>query len=413
MTTMSTVRSLWRVLVIALAAAFTTASVAACSSGGSGTNRGPYMVWDPYSQFGAGSAWVQSLDKCAKDNGATVRRTVVNSADVVAKEVKAENQGLSPDILIVDNVKIPALVSGSTLVANAQTHLSDTAVEPNLLAAGAVGNSTYGVPVGADTLALFYNKDILKTAGVDPSALSNWSTLQSALAKVKAAGKTGITFSAVGSEEGSLQFEPWLWGAGSNLANISSPQAVTALSLWTGWLKDGYAANSVLKDSPAASWQQFAAGGIGFAEAGSTKVVDAGKLGFPYGVIAIPRESGGPAPVPVAGEFITIPVQTGTNRYAVDDKIVSCLTGTVNAAATDSALSYVGVSDALQSQQVNKNAALGPFVDAARTAQARTGDGLGGKYQKTSQQLGNAVQAALSGSATPQAALSAAQKSVG
>src|SRR5205823_4639944 len=112
------------------------------------------------------------------------------------------------------------------------TKVDSAAVKPNLLAAGQLNGRTYGIPVGANTLALYYNKDILRAAGVDPAGVRDWSSLTAALAKVKAAGKRGIAFSAIGTEEGSFQFLPWFWGAGANLTNLSSPQAVAALSLW-------------------------------------------------------------------------------------------------------------------------------------------------------------------------------------
>jgi multiple sugar transport system substrate-binding protein len=49
---------------------------------------------------------------------------------------------------------------------------------------------------------------------------------------VKTAGKKGITFSAIGTEEGSFQFLPWFWGAGAQLTQLDSPQATAALDLW-------------------------------------------------------------------------------------------------------------------------------------------------------------------------------------
>jgi multiple sugar transport system substrate-binding protein len=51
-------------------------------------------------------------------------------------------------------------------------------------------------------------------------------------------------------------------------------------------------------------------------------------------------------------------------------------------------------------------------VDAVQVAKARTGDNLGTKYPKISEQLWAAVQKALSGSASPADALKAAQAAV-
>jgi multiple sugar transport system substrate-binding protein len=57
------------------------------------------------------------------------------------------------------------------------------------------------------------------------------------------------------------------------------------------------------------------------------------------------------------------------------------------------------------------NAELSVFASEFDTARARTAQ-LGAKYPKVSQAIWTAVQAALSGSQTPQAALSQAQQQI-
>ena len=41
--------------------------------------------------------------------------------------------------------------------------------DENLAGPGTVDGTTYGVPIGANTLGLYYNADILTAAGVDPA----------------------------------------------------------------------------------------------------------------------------------------------------------------------------------------------------------------------------------------------------
>jgi multiple sugar transport system substrate-binding protein len=265
------------------------------------------------------------------------------------------------------------------------------------------------MPIGANTLALYYNKTVLDTAGVDPASITNWDTLTAALAKVKAAGKKGITFSAIGTEEGSFQFLPWFWGAGANLTTLDSPEAVAALSLWTDWLKQGYAPNSVINNTQTTSWQEFASGDFAFTENGTWQLANAKKAGFPYGVIAIPSRAGGTAPAPTGGEFVTIPVQQQTDRYTTTQKLVTCLTSTDNLLATDTTLSYIAPTAQVQAKQVEQNPELKVWVDAVNAAKGRTGDNLGTKYPKISEQMWKAMQSALSGAKSPQAALSEAQ----
>jgi multiple sugar transport system substrate-binding protein len=246
---------------------------------------------------------------------------------------------------------------------------------------------------------------------VDPSSVKDWSSLTAALAKVAGTGKKGITFSAIGTEEGSFQFLPWFWGAGARLDQLDSTAGVAALTLWNDWLKAGYAPNSVINNTQTTSWQDFAAGNVAFAENGTWQLANAKKLGFEYGTITVPAQHGGAAPAPTGGEFVTVPTQQDTARYAADQKIVSCLTNPDNIFTTDGTLSYVAPSAAVQQKQAAADPAMQVWVDAVHAAKGRTSDNLGTKYPKISEQMWTAVQAALSGSTSPAAALHTAQAS--
>jgi multiple sugar transport system substrate-binding protein len=311
--------------------------------------------------------------------------------------------------LIVDNPVVSTLADAGVLTTADELKVDTSAVSPNLLAAGQIGGKTYGIPIGANTLALYYNKKILDDAGVDPATIKDWASLTSALEKVKASGKKGITFSAIGTEEGSFQFLPWFWGSGASLTQLDSPQGVASLELWNGWLKNGYAPNSVLNNTQTTSWQEFAAGDFAFSENGTWQLANAKKTGFEYGIIPIPSQAGGTAPAPTGGEFVTAPVQTETARYATTEKLIACLTSADNALTTDTTLSYIAATDAVQQKQVAANQELTVWVEAVKAAKGRTSDDLGTKYPKISQPLWTAFQAALSGSAAPADALRTAQ----
>jgi multiple sugar transport system substrate-binding protein len=184
---------------------------------------------------------------------------------------------------------------------------------------------------------------------------------------------------------------------------------VSALSLWKGWLDKGYAPNSVLNNTQTTSWQEFASGDYAFAENGTWQLAGAKKASFDYGVVPVPNATGGNAAAPTGGEFVTIPVQGDTGRYATSQKLVSCLTSSENLLATDTMLSYVAPTSEVQDEQVAANTELKPWVDAVKAAKGRTSDDLGTKYPKISEQLWKAVQSALSGSKSPKDALSTAQ----
>jgi multiple sugar transport system substrate-binding protein len=394
-----------------------TASATACSSGSGSTDSkgagsGTFTVWDPYPQFDKTSAWVKLLDKCGSEGGVKIKRTGFDTGDLSNKTLLAAQQGNSPDVLIVDNPVVSTLAEAGVLTSTDDNKLDVSHVDRNLLAAGMLKGKTYGTPIGANTLALYYNKAVLKKAGVDIASVKDWKSLTAALTKVKAAGKKGITFSAIGTEEGSFQFLPWFWGSGAQLTDLGSAQGVSALKLWTDWLDKGYAPNSVINNTQTTSWQEFASGNYAFAENGTWQLANAEKAGFDYGVIPIPNATGGDAAAPTGGEFVTLPVQDDTGRYATSQKLVSCLTNSQNLLETDTTLSYVAPTGEVQDKQVAANAALKPWVDAVQAAKGRTSDDLGTKYPKISEQLWKAVQSALSGSASPKDALGSAQSAV-
>ncbi|MFI1700783.1 extracellular solute-binding protein [Streptomyces bobili] len=407
-------RRLTAAALTALAVA-TTATACGSGSGSAGSeaaDSGTYTVWDPYPQFAKGSAWVKLLDACGAEAGVKIKRTGFDTSDLTNKALLAAQQDNSADILIVDNPVVSTLAEAGVLTTTDDNKLDTSAVDPNLLAAGQSGGKTYGTPIGANTLALYYNKEVLKAAGVDIASVKDWPSLTAALAKVKKAGKKGITFSAIGTEEGSFQFLPWFWGSGAKLTALDSPEAVSALTLWKDWLADGYAPNSVLNNTQTTSWQEFATGDYAFGENGTWQLANAAKAGFDYGVIPVPGVDGGNAAAPTGGEFVTLPVQGDTGRYATTQKIATCLTSTQNLYDTDATLSYVAPTTEVQDKQVAADPGLKTWVDAVKAAKGRTSDDLGTKYPKISEQLWKAVQSALSGATSPKDALSAAQSAV-
>ncbi|GAA2209066.1 ABC transporter substrate-binding protein [Nonomuraea monospora] len=369
-----------------------------------------YTIWDPYPQFDKSSDWVKLLDTCGTEAGVKVERTGFDTTDLTNKALLAAQQGNPPDVLIVDNPVVSTLAEAGMLTTTEETRTDTSSIAPNLLAAGQTGGKTYGVPIGANTLALYYNKAVLDEAGVDPASVKDWATLTAALEKVKASGKKGITFSAIGTEEGSFQFLPWFWGAGANLTKLDSAEGVAAVTLWADWVKKGYAPNSVIGNTQTTSWQEFATGDFAFGENGTWQLANAKKTGFEYGIIPIPAKAGGTAPAPTGGEFVSVPVQADTGRYATSQKLVACLTSAGNAYTTDTTLSYIAATEAVQAKQVAANEELTVWVEAVKAAKGRTSDNLGTKYPKISEPMWGAVQAALSGSKPPQEAMAAAQQ---
>ncbi|GAB3996787.1 extracellular solute-binding protein [Glycomyces albus] len=402
--------SLARPLAASLAAV-ALAAAAACSSGGDGGgDADTYTWWDPYPQHDDSSAWAERVDACGEEAGVTIDRTASDTTDLTNRALLAAQEGTSPDIILLDNPAVSTLAETEMLTTVDELGLDVTGVDENLLAAGVVDDQTYGIPIGANTLAIYYNAEILDAAGVDPASITDWASLTDALAQVTGNGDSGITFAAIGTEEGSFQFLPWFWGAGADLTELDSPEAQSALELWTGWLQDGYAPDSVLTNSQNTTWEEFLTGEFGFAVNGTWQVNSAAEAGFETGLIQIPARDGGIAPAPTGGEFIIAPAQADTDRYDVTRQIVECMTtpeGFVETATTFAY--YIPPTAEGQEALLEAEPELEPWVAAVREAKGRTSDNLGTDYPVISEQLWTAVQNALSGSATPTEALEQAQ----
>ena len=153
--------------------------------------------------------------------------------------------------------------------------------------------------------------------------MKDWASLTAALDKVKAAGKKGITFSGDRHRGGQLPVPALVLGlrCAADQARLARG-ASSALALWTGWLKKGYAPNSVINNTQTTSWQEFATGDYAFAENGTWQLANAKKAGFEYGIIPVPGSYGGTAPAPTGGEFVSVPVQQDRGRYATIAKLV-------------------------------------------------------------------------------------------
>ncbi|XVS67475.1 sugar ABC transporter substrate-binding protein [Actinosynnema sp. CA-299493] len=399
-----------RRFAVALVAAGLALSACTSSTGDPGDGAGgKFAVWDPYPQFDDGSQWVEVVEDCGARAGVQVERQAYDTSDLTNKVLLAAQQGVAPNVLVVDNPVVSTLAEAGVLKANQDTGADASQASPNLMAAGESEGKTYGVPIGANTLGLYYNEAVLTAAGVDPASIDDWASLDAALAKVVASGKKGITFSAIGTEEGTFQFLPWFWGAGAQLTDLSSAQAVAAVELWKSWVDKGYAPNSVIGNTQTTSWQEFATGEYAFAENGTWQLGNAAKAGFEHGVIPIPARDGGVAPAPTGGEFVTVPTQDDPGREATAAKIANCLTGPDTVLATDTALTYVSAVASVRERQVAENPELAVWADAVRAAKGRTGDNLGTRYPRISQPLWNAVQAALTAAKTPADALKDAQ----
>lgn len=395
-------------------ASMSVAALTACGGGTDGSDGSTdgaslteVSVWDPYPQYDDSSDWATYVKACAP-SGTTLKRTTAPTSDLLNNLTNAVKEDNAPDVVLLDNPAVPDAASSGLLAPASDVGIDTTGFDANLAGPGTVDGVTYGVPIGANTLGLYYNKDILDKAGVDPASITSWDALDAALAKVTQAGDKGITFAGVSGEEGVFQFLPWFWGAGADLKEPGSDAAIAAGQLVSDWIGKGYAPKSALTDNQSASWDLFLTGQYAFAENGSWFAKAASEQTFKAVMMPIPGKDSGAAPVPTGGEFIVAPVHKDDEaaHYAAATKIIACLTGADNQVKTADKLGYFAANKDLRTQQIASDAIWAPWAEAIESAQGRTTD-LGADYTATSAAISTALQGALNAAGDASAVKSA------
>ncbi|MBZ4646506.1 MAG: extracellular solute-binding protein family 1 [Clostridia bacterium] len=116
----------------------------------------------------------------------------------------------------------------------------------------------YGLPQNSNCLALWYDVDMLKAAGVEVP--QTWDELAEAAKKLTKDGVYGLAISAPKNEEGTFQYLPWLLSAGADIEHLDSPEAIKSMAYLAALVKNGYMSKEVINWTQADAEKQFATG---------------------------------------------------------------------------------------------------------------------------------------------------------
>src|SRR5258708_1795825 len=262
--------------------------------------------WDYYTAGDAATVWGNLLTQCGADNNITLERQSIPRNELISKVLLAAQQQQLPDVLMIDNPDLQEVASTGALAQLTDYGVDLKGLYPNLIDAGSLNGKVYGIAPGINGMAIFYNVDMLNKANLKPP--TTWAEVKDVAAKLTGNGVYGIAFSAVATEEGSWQFEPWFWGAGGDLKKLDSPEGVKALQFWVDLLNSGSASKSVVTWAQGDANDQFVAGKAAMQQNGVWNLGALDKAGIKYGGCPIPKPDGGAAPGPMGGEGLTIPL---------------------------------------------------------------------------------------------------------
>ena len=351
------------------------------------------------------------LNACAKQAGAKIQRQSVPQAELVPKLLQDVSAHSFPALALLDNPDVQQFAATGALVPLTG---STKGLFPSIVSAGAYRGKTFGLAPGVNTIALYYNKADFRAAGLTPP--TTWAQLKSDASSLTKGNTEGLAFSAPNEEEGSWDFEPFLWSRGGTLANLDSSSAVAALSFYQSLVTDGSVSKSVVTWTQADAEAQVASGDAAMMVNGPWQlpVLDKSAVKGNFGIVKIPVPAAGDHTVtPLGGEMWTVG-RTGGATQTAAQKVVSCMVSLKMSTKWSNLDGYLSSNEAGAKAQVAKNPLLKAFGTEITTARARTGPpaNLGKNYNTVSEALWTAVQAALSSSKTPSQALQAAQSSV-
>lgn len=388
------------------AVALMVVGTAAC--GGTEADANTLTLWDGYTQYDEDSPWGKMLSTCADSTGVTLDRTAdQKSADTL---LQSATTGNLPDLTVLEYSYVPQFAKAGLLVDNGTSGLDASAQMENVVESGDYEGKTYGASLGFNTLALYYNPDLLAEAGIDAPP-TNWDELREYARQLTSGDQKGFGFAAIAGEDGTHQFLPFFWGAGAELDDVDSPESVEAFSYIQSLIEDGSVSTDIVNWNQQDLRDQFMAGNVAMMLNGTWQLNDLDAAGTSYEVVPFPGKDGGQAPVPLGGEFIEL-VNTGNEeRMRKAAEFAQCLISPDGMKDWAAGQTYLIPTEEGAAQQAQDDPRLAAWVDIAASSKSKVAD-LGADYPSASLALQTAFQSVLSGRSTPEDAAATAQQEI-
>ncbi|MEE4608479.1 MAG: ABC transporter substrate-binding protein [Desulfobacteraceae bacterium] len=293
---------------------------------------------------------------------------------------------------------------------------------PALMANSMAGGKTYGVPFQRSTIVMYYNKDAFREAGLDPEKPpATWDELVSMgqkLVKRDAGGQVtrwGLSIPSTGYPYWmfqclAIQNGMELMNKAGNEVYFNHPDEVAALQFW-----HDMAYKHEIMSKGSTDWgtlrQQFLGGATAMmwhTTGNLTPVRDGAKFDFGVAMLPANKRRGSPTG---GGNFYVFKNTTAEERAAVL-KFVQFMTSPVNSAKWSIGTGYVATTPtAYETDLLKSYVADFPAAVVARDQfEYAVAEFSTHETARVKKFLDDAIQAVLSGNATPQQALDQAQQ---
>lgn len=377
-----------------------------------------WNYWD-----GTNGQVLQSLaaDFNKKNPGITVKPVTFPWGDLLPKLQAALASGRTPalaatDIAWMANLhQTGKLVDLGTALGGVKQATGD--IYPNLLTYSMYKGKLQSLPVSTNNLALFYNKDLFRKAGLNPNKPpQTWDEMRADAKKIAAlgGGVQGMEIYTGVGEGLTWQFQPYLWQNGAGFLNkantaptFNSAAGKQALQFLVDIINTDHSAT-------AGQWGAFDKGMAGMRIDGSWMVSGyRDNAPFEFGTAMLPIPAGGVHATNMGGEQIMAFKGSKAQQVAAV-KFIKWFSSAPVQAKWDAKTNFMPIRAAVASSPVMLNhmvdePALKAFVNQQKYAQARPAIAA---YPAVSDAFSKAIEPAFYGKVTVADALAAADAAV-
>ncbi|MGP9845485.1 sugar ABC transporter substrate-binding protein [Brachybacterium sp. 107] len=353
-----------------------------------------------------------TFTKCAEELGLTFSRERVPGDQLIARVLQMGSSRTLPDLLMLDNPNVQQVADSGALAPLEQYGISTEGLTPAVADLGMYDGTLYGIAPTVNTIALFYNVDMLEEAGVEPP--STWDELRTAAEALTTEDHYGFAFSAIASYEGTWQFMPFMWSNGGDETDLDSEGVLGAAQLWSDFVADGLTSRSVVNWGQGDVMDQFKAGNAAMVINGPWNIagLEADTPDLHWDVVTIPVPTAGADSVaPLGGEVWTVPITGDEEKQAKAAELLKMFVAPENQLYMAGERSTIPGDVEAATQFASENPDLGTFVDQVSTARSRTAK-LGPDWPRTAKAIYTANQRVLVDDTDPGEAYDEAARTV-
>lgn len=162
-----------------------------------------------------------------------------------------------PDIAIIDSPDHASYASMG-LLADITDKVDTSQYFEGPIESCSLDDKLYGLPFGSNCLALYYNEDMMNGQKVPET----WDELRATAKALSTDTVSGLAFCAKQDEEGTFNFMPWLWSAGTDSFHIDNDKGIHALSYIGGLVNEGAMTKEAINWTQGDVMNQFISGNV-------------------------------------------------------------------------------------------------------------------------------------------------------